>query len=539
MDSRRDFLKFVGATGLTLVSSTFFDKLLNEAHAEIPKWDLKIPTVQPTDRDAVVLSKGLNYDIFLKWEDQISKTEKFGINNDFVGLIEIPNKKNEFYMWVNHESPTPFLIHGKTSKKSKEDIILEQKNVGGSLLHVKRLSDKNATGKKITGTTSSPKWELVHNSPINRRFDATTEIPFAGGIAVAGSTKAIGTMANCSGGVTPWNTFLSCEENYDDYFGKNDSVHKWTDHFQQPSEHYGWVVEINPSTQKAQKLTSLGRFEHEGATVTQTKDGRAVVYMGDDANNEHVYKFIASKKGSLEEGTLYVANLGEKSTDGRWEELSLKNAKLKNKFASQIELLIEARAAAKLVDATPLDRPEDIEILKDKTIVIACTNNASKNNAHGYILAIDEKNKDHESLEFSSYKWLECGEKSQISCPDNFTIDSNGNLWMTSDMSEKIMGTPASPYKARKHNGLFYIPTYGPNKGVVYQVASAPNDAEFTGPCFSPDFQTLFICVQHPGATSSSAGYTSQWPTSKDKPRSAVIAIHGPLLEKLAAQPIS
>ena len=73
MDSRRDFLKFVGATGLTLVSSTFFDKLLNQAHAEIPKWDLKIPTVVPTGRDEVVLSRGLNYDIFLKWEDKIPK----------------------------------------------------------------------------------------------------------------------------------------------------------------------------------------------------------------------------------------------------------------------------------------------------------------------------------------------------------------------------------------------------------------------------------------------------------------------------------
>jgi len=84
------------------------------------------------------------------------------------------------------------------------------------------------------------------------------------------------------------------------------------------------------------------------------------------------------------------------------------------------------------------------------------------------------------------------------------------------------------PYKERGNNGLFFIPTKGKDKGVVYQVASAPKDAEFTGPCFSPDFKTLFLSVQHPGNRSNKDGYTSSWPDGKGTvPRSSVISVSG------------
>src|SRR5690606_2418026 len=95
-------------------------------------------------------------------------------------------------------------------------------------------------------------WKLVENSPYNRRITAKTVIPFAAGREVLGRKEAIGTLANCAGGKTPWGTVLTCEENYDGFYGETDyktgkhipSVYQQWDKFHNnPPEHYGWVVE--------------------------------------------------------------------------------------------------------------------------------------------------------------------------------------------------------------------------------------------------------------------------------------------------------
>ena len=79
-------------------------------------------------------------------------------------------------------------------------------------------------------------------------------------------------FANCSGHITPWNTVLTCEENYDMFYGERDRKNGkivypsytlgWEKHFPFPPEHYGWVVEIDPFTNKKRKLISLGRCAH-------------------------------------------------------------------------------------------------------------------------------------------------------------------------------------------------------------------------------------------------------------------------------------
>ena len=526
---RRDFLKNTGITAIALTSSGLIANLLAGCTTSKIKRTLNpnIPFIEPNNEDKVVLSTGLEYQKLISWKDPINKFEEFGISNDFIAFVPLEGKENEGILWVNHESPIPYLIHKESNrkKKTKEQIILEQKSVGGSLIHIKK---------------SDNEWNLVKNSQYNRRISGETEIPFVNA-EIQGKKSALGTMANCSGGVTAWGTILSCEENYGDYYGeyeyyqgnkiRNPSAkYGWENFFDSNPEHYGWVVEIDPMTGKAKKHLSMGRFEHECAKTTVAKDGRTVVYSGDDQDDEHLYKFISDKKGSLDKGTLYVAHL----ETGTWRPITLENPKLKGKFKNLTDLLIHTRRAAKLLDATPLNRPEDIEILKDSnTVLVACTNNKKRLDAHGYILAIDEENQDPLSLKFKSYKWLDCGPDAGMSCPDNFTLDKKGNLWVTSDISEKMIRD--FPYKGFGNNGLFYIPTSGEDKGVVYQVASCPVDAEFTGPCFSPDFKTLFLSVQHPGNSSSEDnGYTSSWPDGEGKiPRSSVIAISGPLLDRL------
>ena len=107
------------------------------------------------------------------------------------------------------------------------------------------------------------------------------------------------------------------------------------------------------------------------------------------------------------------------------------------------------------------------------------------------------------------------GLDSGFACPDNLAL-IKGNLWLATDMAEYDIRDGV--YKGFGNNGLFYIPLQGPNAGHVYLVASAPNDAEFTGPTFSPDGSTLFLSVQHPGALTAIPKRPSLWPDGAGSP---------------------
>lgn len=515
--SRRKFLAFISATG-TLASC---------GHIPLSSHYKKIKKITPgLKKDDVTLVEGLNYEVLIKEGDKIGKNSFFGTNNDYINVYKFAD--GAMGLWVNHESLSPLLLHGRdhTKKPNKKQLQWERENVGGSFVEVKK--DQNG------------KWKVVKNSDKNFKVSGNTKVKLS--TPVLGSNEALGTLANCSGGYTSWGTVLTCEENYDHFYGERPSSSsnlernkfdfKWVDVDPKPPEHYGWVVEVDPRTKKSEKLISLGRCAHECATVVEDNEGFPVVYTGDDHNDEHLYKFISSKKQSLKEGTLYVAHL-EKN---KWLPLDYKSSPILQKnFKDQTDVLIHARQASKLLGATPLDRPEDIEqdpISGD--IFIALTNNKPKGNFHGSILKISEKNKS--DLTFTHSVFRAGGTKEGFSCPDNMAFDKNGNLWITSDISGGSIGK--GPYKPFGNNGLFVVPRSGKEAGQVIQVASAPNDAEFTGPFFSPDQKTLFLSVQHPGEkTKNLNAFTSHWPSGdkNKKPLSAVVAIGGELLESLTS----
>src|SRR5690606_11847873 len=112
--------------------------------------------------------------------------------------------------------------------------------------------------------------------------------PARGSKAVNGATHVQGTWANCSGGMTLWNTVLSCEENFEDTAEKAGL----------DVTHYGWVVEVDPFDENftVRKHTALGRFNHENTAMGIADDGKLVVYMGDDKQDAGVYKFISKGK---------------------------------------------------------------------------------------------------------------------------------------------------------------------------------------------------------------------------------------------------
>ncbi len=172
-------------------------------------------------------------------------------------------------------------------------------------------------------------WQMVRPSRYARRFTAYSPFAISGPCKGHAMMKTaadplgevvLGTLNNCASGTTPWGTYLSGEENFAFYFGnandqdahqkrwglRKQSFYGWPqfdarfDIQLTPNEpnRFGWVVEVDPMdpTSTPVKRTALGRAAHEGAWVAVTKDGRAVVYSGEDARNEYIYKFVSKEK---------------------------------------------------------------------------------------------------------------------------------------------------------------------------------------------------------------------------------------------------
>ena len=547
--NRRAFIKFLGKASLGSLfippflvncssnSSSIVSKKLSDKTLERLK-KLTFENLIASDTDDLLLSNGLNYHTIIKWGDAISDHDTFGFNNDFTCFIPLnENNSKDGLLWVNHEYVNPLFVsdfnyreyENPQQHRTKEQVDKEMYNVGGTIV---RIREENG------------QWKVVKNDPYNRRITARTPMKLNWDTPIKGKTSVIGTHSNCSGGITPWKTFLTCEENYDNFFGEteydenNKEIHRpstenWENFYKYPPEHYGWVVEVDPKDGTAQKHIALGRFAHECCTLYELEDKRVVAYSGDDKDNEHLYKFISSKPQSLKEGTLYVAD----TKQGKWIPLDWKKQPvLQKKFKNQTEVLIRAREASKLVGATELNRPEDIEIDPiTGNIFVSLTNNKSKNDFHGSILKIEETNGAFDALTFKASTYIAGGEKNGFSCPDNLAFDLSGNLWITSDISGSDMNREGNPYLPFKNNSLFVIPRYGEDSGKVIRVASAPKDAELTGPWFSPDGKTLFLSVQHPGEqTQDKNNPTSTWPFDNEGiPKPAVVAITGDLIEKM------
>lgn len=216
---------------------------------------------------------------------------------------------------------------------------------------------------------------------------------------------------------------LTCEENWNGYFGTNDAVltqtpserrygvtrtgfgYRWHevdprfDVRVNPNEphRFGWVVEIDPFNPKSTpvKRTALGRFKHEGAWVVTDDRDNIAVYMGDDERNEYVYKFVAKGKYDtrgdnrsrhprklLDEGTLYVARFNADGS-GVWLPLVWGQNGLtpENGFADQGEVLIKTRQAADRLGATMMDRPEWGAVHpKTREVYMTMTNNSRRGN---------------------------------------------------------------------------------------------------------------------------------------------------------------
>ncbi|MFA1562504.1 PhoX family protein [Aliivibrio fischeri] len=431
---------------------------------------LNFEAIPTSTSDSIVLPKGYSWNTLMSWGDPIfanapkfnpngkqdSKAQalQFGDNTD--GMSVFPLSNDRAILTVNNEYTNyEFLFAHQGKNMTADDVAKAQAAVGITIVEIVR---KNG------------QWMMDSAGKANRRITANTEMEVTGPAAghdllktKADPTgkKVLGTFNNCANGETPWGTYLTCEENFNDFFGSEQNAeltpddkrygikaeqsdyqwHNFDDRFdvaKNPNEpnRFGWVVEIDPSdpTSTPLKRTALGRFKHENAALVVNDDGHVVVYLGDDERGEHLYKFVSKDKyqegnnvanrNLLEEGTLYVAKFAMKDDklegDGQWLELTYgKNGLTKeNGFNSQAEVMIFARRAATQVGATTMDRPEWVAVHPDKKHVFCTlTNNKYRGvkegqdvdgvnpraeNHYGQIVRWEPTNGDHVS---DTFQW--------------------------------------------------------------------------------------------------------------------------------------
>ncbi|MGP5265458.1 alkaline phosphatase PhoX [Brachybacterium alimentarium] len=357
-----------------------------------------------------------------------SQAQQFGYNNDYTEIQEIEGTDGtRALMFVNHEY-------------TNENIMFPADTDPQTLAEV-TLAAHGLTVVELERKTRRHPYTPVVDSDYNRRFLADTRYEFTGPargddllktVQFSTGTRTQGTFGNCSGGLTPWGTLLSGEENFNSYFrtsgtsaedkryglGENELARGWqeidprydatAEGLENSVNHFGWIVEVDPwdPTSTPRKHTSLGRFKHEGANVIIAEDGRAVAYSGDDEKFDYLYKFVSHEsyiegdrehnKTLLESGDLYVAKFtgnspsgqidgtGELPADGafdgtgEWLPLVVDGESAVEGMSVQ-EVLVHTRLAADSVGPTKMDRCEDVEpSLASRRVYVACTNNSDR-----------------------------------------------------------------------------------------------------------------------------------------------------------------
>ncbi|MFN0108268.1 MAG: PhoX family protein [Blastocatellia bacterium] len=603
---RRTFLKGAAATASLLVVSS--EAMTGQVEAAAP---LGFTPVQLSTEDRIQVPLGYQSDVVIRWGDPIragapsfnfaqqsagAQAQQFGYNCDF--LYAIPYKRNSlrtiaraaesYVLWVNHEYTNPELMFAgyQAASTTKELVDIELAAHGGTVVAI----ELTRRGLFLGGE----KWTVDLNSPLNRRITAETEMiitgPAAGSDLLKTSADTTGTrvrgmLNNCGGGITPWGTIISAEENFNQYFANLNNLpatdsrraiharygmptgaseRRWENFYdrfdigKEPNEafRFGYAVEIdilNPNS-TPKKRTALGRLKHEAATFVTTTDGRVVAYTGDDERFDYMYKFVTNGKldplrGSangdlLDDGTLYVAKF---NSDGAGEWLPLVGGQGALATWTQAQVCVNTRGAADLVGATKMDRPEDIETNPVNGKVYAVfTNNTQRggsgrpavdapnpraNNRHGHIIEITEAGNNATATSFKWEIFMLCGDPA-VAAEGTYWAGWQGGVSpisspdnITFDKAGNLwIATDGQINTFRKNDGIYVVPVEGSDRGYLRQFMSGIPGGEVASLALSPDNRTLFASIQHPGEGSTYDSPTSSFPDG-GKPRPAVVAV--------------
>ncbi|WP_434287617.1 PhoX family protein [Celeribacter sp. SCSIO 80788] len=565
------------AMGAGLLSST------TAARAEGAGFAFK-PIPIGTDFD-IHVPEGYQWKVLVRWGDALF-SEAQGAYSPETG---VPVAMSDKVFGENTDGMETFVDGDKTILAINSEYVNPKINLPADSEGMPKNADEVTLLKNMQGVTvvevadNGNGFEVVVDSPYNRRITHETQMtmdgPAAGSALVQTNAdpegmSPKGTMNNCGSGKTLWGTYLTCEENFNGYFGatgefteteglkrygiggegryayeKFDARYDLSKEPNEPNRH-GWVTEINPldATSIPVKHTALGRFKHENAEMVQAADGRVVVYMGDDERGEFMYKFVSngtwteggSTEGLLSDGTLYVAKFNDDLT-GEWLALTPETTGM-----SLEEILVFSRMAGSKVGATTMDRPEWIAANPLKCeAYCALTNNSNRGvktnaggdemiangpnprdtNEFGQIVRWRPEGEDHGSEKFGWDLYVMAG---------NPTVYDNAYAGSPNVNEGNMFNAPDG--MAFSSDGYLWIQTDGEDSnegdfagqgnnqmligntetGEIARFLTAPNGAEVTGLTWSADKKVAFVGIQHPGGS---------WPDGAGKPRSSVIAV--------------
>ena len=572
-----------------------------------PATDLfQFSNIPVSQSDHVVVPEGYSAEVLFRWGDPINgqhpafkadasnsaddQALQGGMGHDGMEFFPLAGKDSNSggILCINHEYTDQVLLFADGIEPLPPTPMPLEKIRKSQAAH----------GISVIEVAADPQglWQVVE-SPYCRRITANTPMRITGPAAKLTGDSVLGTLNNCAAGRTPWGTYLTCEENFQGVFGtasdafaptteqkryglaakgyfykidgKEVPVYRWWEEDSRfdlaspdcDADRFGYVVEIDPlrPESKPVKRSALGRFRHENAELTLAKDGRVVVYMGDDQADEFIYKYVSlraydatktgefgvdSNGGLLDEGTLYAAKFDE---SGRGVWLPLSDSKM-----TPEHIAVYSRIAATRAGATPMDRPEWISINPQTGEVFASlTNNAKRaesnaanpreKNIYGHILRWQEDGDDAAATEFSWHIFLMAGNPAQaeptrqgnvigdaFACPDGLKFDTSGILWIQTDMSSSVMGN--ADFVELGNNMMLAA---DPTTGHVRRFLTGPKGCEITGNTMTPDRKTMFINIQHPGEPADEVNdptqpsQYSQWPDGPEggRPRSATIVV--------------
>ncbi|MEL6766130.1 MAG: PhoX family phosphatase [Pseudomonadota bacterium] len=618
---RRDVLR--GALAVSATTALFGSTALTAGKAQAATGRFDFAELASGVDETHHIAEGYDAKVLLRWGDKVfadapefdpqnqsaeSQLQQFGYNNDYVGFVPLDEAGTRGMLCVNHEYTNEEVMFPGLGRQDKAGF--------EGMTRALAENEMAAHGGTVIEIANGPDgWAPVLDSPRNRRITPLTTTMTLSGPAAGhdrmktsadpSGTAVVGTLNNCAGGITPWGTYLMAEENFHGYFwtdnvdGEGDATFdgideteatsmkrygvpgmwyawgKYHDRFnidKEPNEsnRFGYVVEVDPMdpTSTPVKHTALGRFRHEGAESIANKDGRVVVYSGDDNRFDYLYRFVSSGRISgdkaadmqlLSEGELSVARFNDDGTVD-WLPLVHGHGPLtaENGFHSQADISIDTRLAADLLGATPMDRPEDVQPGGDKVYVMLTNNTRRKagdenvanpraDNAFGHIIEIVVPEGDHDTAQANWSILVKCGdpnvaevgaqwgpetsEHGWFGSPDNCAIDADGRLWVSTDQGGNWP-------KTGKADGLYGVETEGSLRGSSKLFFRVPVGAELCGPYFTADQETLFLAVQHP-ATDGTKDYpgfersstfedpATRWPDFADgmPPRPSVVVV--------------
>ncbi len=485
-----------------------------------------------------VISEDYEFDVLIPWGTPLqpdgpafqyppgaaAQAQQVGIGHDGMAFFPLPEGRAGM-LAINNEYGRNAHVLGKPTATSLADVRASQHAHGVTVVQIDEVDGR---WQRVAGKNS-------------RRIHGNTDVSFSGPVAgsawlenVANNTPK-GTVANCANGWTPWGTYLTCEENFPFYFGatasfqptpaqsryglRAESRYGWylfdqrfdlsNPDYRNEANRFGWVVEIDPfdANQVPVKRTALGRIKHEGAAHAVGKDGRIVVYMGDDQRFEHIYKFVSSDNwqtmrargvSPLDDGILYVARFDEGGS-GEWLPLTIDHPKLKAKFKDQADILVHARLAATELGATDMDRPEWTTVAPNGDVYCTLTNNHERTvanpanpqapNQNGHIIRWRDSD-DHTGTTFTWDIFLMAQDhfdsEHSFASPDGLWADPDGRLFVMTDGGQR----------GNLNNQLLVADT---GTGEIRRLLTGVTGCEVTGITATPDRRTLFVNIQHPG----------------------------------------